>query len=421
VRSVVTVFDGGANRDLPADRRLRVCLVTRDEPGVTGTSRYAECLVRELLAHGVDVVTLQTRPVGNVGRLFSRARRLGPDLTTFFASYPLRVTWPAADVYHLTVQTYAALLVTCPPPGPSVVTVHDIIPWLVRHDRRITAYRHPIHALADRLAMRGLMRATRLVAVSAWTGRSLVDTLGIPANRVAVVPLGVNTRRFRPLEVPSEFRRRCSLDAAVPHLLYVGSDDPRKNLDGLLRAFARVRREQPSAVLLLVGASHQPGERRRLRNLVSELGLDGAVRWLDQVAECELPLLYNAADVLVQPSHLEGFGLPVLEALACGTRVVCSDRAALPELAAEQAVLCSPTPESLASAIGRSLADRASPAERERRSQWALRFTWERMSLGVLSAYRYNRAAAESRSAAAAVASATARLATADTLERQHE
>jgi glycosyltransferase involved in cell wall biosynthesis len=383
--------------------RLRVCLATRHEPGTTGTSRYVDRLGADLQRLGAEApagrgesvlpVYVTTRPGGRVARALAVGRRAGMDLNTFLAQYPLAVRWPEADVYHLTVQTYAGLLFTAPPPGPVVVTVHDIIPYLTRHDRRLRAYGHPLHRAFDWLAMQGLRRAQRrglLLADSAWTKRSLVQALGLDAGRIAVVPLGVDRERFHPAAVPDDVRRRYGLSEAEDYVLYVGSEDPRKNLTLLLRALARVCPAAPRVRLLKVGAAHHLDERQRLRRLAADLGIGHAVRFLDHVAEDDLPRLYNAATVCVLPSWYEGFGLPVLEAMACGTPVVCAAAAALPELAGGAACLVPPDdPEAFARELLDLLLDPTRRADlAERGLARAATFTWRRSAEATLDRYR---------------------------------
>jgi glycosyltransferase involved in cell wall biosynthesis len=318
-------------------------------------------------------------------------RCAGLDVNAFLAHYPLRLPWPKADVYHLTAHTFAGALLFGPPPGPVVVTVHDVVPYLVRHDRKLRAYRHPLHRLFDRLALRGLQRADALLADSHWTQRTLVDVLGIAAHRITVVPLGVEHERYRPLDVPARFRKRYRLPEGPRYVLYVGSEDPRKNLAALWRAFALVCGRRRDVRLIKVGAPHHPGERRRLQALAHALGIGEALRWIDSVPEADLPLFYNAAGVVVLPSLYEGFGLPVLEALACGARVVCSNTTALPEVAGSDAMLCAPVPGDLARAIECCLAgEHAGPAQqdREERQRWARRFTWTQTAAAVDDVYR---------------------------------
>jgi glycosyltransferase involved in cell wall biosynthesis len=366
--------------------------VARDEPGTTGTSRYADHLGRDLRRLGAAPGYATTRPAGAVGRALAHGRRVGLDPGTFLAQYPLAMRWPEADVYHLTVQTYAGLLLTSPPPGPVVVTVHDIIPYLTRHDRRLRAYGHPVHRAFDWLAMRGLRRAQQrglLVADSAWTKATLTTALGLDARGIAVVPLGVDSLRYRHGPVPASVRQRYRLADGAPYVLYVGSDDPRKGVAGLLRAFARVTRAVPGATLLKVGAVSHRDERRAHQRAAGALAIAHAVRFLDHVPEADLPWLYNASAVAVLPSSYEGFGLPVLEAMACGTPVVCAAAAALPEVAGDAAVLVPPGDAvALGEALVRVLTDPALRADLVQRGlARAAAYTWQGTAAATLGRY----------------------------------
>jgi glycosyltransferase involved in cell wall biosynthesis len=271
--------------------------------------------------------------------------------------------------------------------------VHDIIPYLTRHDRRLRAYGHGVHRVFDWLAMRGLRRAQSLgplLADSVWTKRTLVDTLGLRPEGIAVVPLGVDQEAFRPVPVPPEVRLRYGLSEGAPYVLYVGSEDPRKNLDVLLRAFALVSPRRPQARLLKVGPAQHQGQRRRLENLAGELGIGPAVRFLDHVSESDLPRLYNAAAVCVLPSAYEGFGLPVLEAMACGTPVVCAAAGALPELVGGAAPLFpAHSAQALAGVLLELLRDPARRAALARRGLGrAASFTWQQTAAATAGHYR---------------------------------
>jgi glycosyltransferase involved in cell wall biosynthesis len=269
-----------------------------------------------------------------------------------------------------------------------VITVHDIIPYLTRANHRLTAYRHPIHRWFDVLAMRGLDRADAIIADSRWTKATLVGELGISASKITTVPLGVDRARFRAIEVPTDFRERHGLPAGHEYVLYVGSEDPRKNLDTLLAAFAAVHRERPAARLLKVGGPQLPAWRHRLRRLAGEFGIAHAVRFFDHVPDEDLPLFYNAAAVCAMPSLYEGFGLPVVEAVACGTPVVCSDRASLAELAGDGVTLTPPTVDGFVAALNAVLASAGRPLGRaEVGSAAPVLVSWEESARQVLSVY----------------------------------
>lgn len=371
-------------------RAISIGLVARAEAAITGTSRYADGLRDGLAARGITtrIAPIDTRFLPRP--LTSAAGLAGFDLERFFTHFPLRMKTPPVDAYHLTTQNLASVLVTQRLRHPSLVTVHDIIPWLVRHDRALCVYTHRLHRLFDWVAMQGLRRATGLLAVSEWTKRTIVRELGIPASRIQVCYNGLDRKLFRPLTPSDQFRERYGLSASERYLLYVGSEDPRKNIGGLLRAFAAVRAQRPDLILLKVGAPQIPERRQQLLALAASLGLADAVRWIDRVPDTDLPQFYAASELLLMPSFYEGFGYPVLESMACGTPVVCADAASLPELAGGAAMLVDPyRPQSWLTPILTLLED---SQQRERARQIGLEraslFTWERASEIAARAYQ---------------------------------
>jgi glycosyltransferase involved in cell wall biosynthesis len=213
--------------------------------------------------------------------------------------------------------------------SPAVITVHDL-----------AIYRHPDwfpprQPFAVRLVVpRSLRRADAIIAVSRSTARDLEQLFGIGPERVSVVHHGV-APTFRPLppEPRAEARRRFGLPERF--ILFVGTLEPRKNLDTLLDAWAQVPR-RPDLVLAGGWGWRHEGLRERLGRM------GGQVRLLGAVVPEELPALYNLALCLAHPAWYEGFGLTPLEAMACGTPVVCSDAASLPEVVGEAALLVPP-------------------------------------------------------------------------------
>jgi glycosyltransferase involved in cell wall biosynthesis len=367
---------------------LKIGLVVKPERSMTGLRRYAESLYESLRAQGVDVKLLCPRtPVpGAAGWM---GKRLELDPAAFFGTYPLSVRLNGATVCHLASQTLATLLLLRRLP-PTVVTVHDIIPYLVRADKRLNTYRHGLERLMYRLALWGLRRADALIAISEYTKRTVVDALGYSAERIHMVYCAVDSKVFRPMPVPLAFRQRYGLEEGGAYVLYVGTEDPRKNLEALIRALALVRQQVPSARLVKAGAAQFGSERVRLLQLVEKLGLEGSVRFLDEVPEEDLPLLYNAAHVFVLPSLYEGFGMPALEAMSCGTPVIASKRASLPEVVGEGGVLVEPSDtEALAERLGELLVDRElhnAAAEAARRQ--AARFSPARQAAMTLQVYK---------------------------------
>jgi glycosyltransferase involved in cell wall biosynthesis len=368
---------------------VRVALVSRREPGVTGTSRYAASLSEGMATLGVSAVPMQTGLAPGVARLSSVLRPLVGDVSRFLATYPVRLERGDVDLYHLTAQNLATLLVLQPFDAPVVVTVHDIIPYLLRRNRQLSAYAHLPHRWFDALAVEGLKRADALLAVSGWTKRTLIDELGIPAARIHVVHSGVDATRFQPLDVPAGFYQRYRLAEGPRYVLYVGSEDPRKNLDMLFAAFGRLRHTEPDVRLLKVGAPQMAAERSRLLRVAAARGIEPAIDWIEHVPDDDLPYFYNLATVCVLPSLYEGFGFPALEAMACGTPLVCADAAALPEVGGGACVLCPPTAMGLYRALRGVVND-------QQRMRWlseagqqrAAQFTWQATAEAVSEVYR---------------------------------
>jgi|SRR5712692_2259454 glycosyltransferase involved in cell wall biosynthesis len=375
-----------------AGPKLRVVVASRRELTVTGTSRYVSSLLPELTRLGVDVHLMHpAMPLPLPGGW--PLRQAGIDISRFFAHYPLHMMRQDIDLYHLASQNLATLLMTQRFDRPVVVTVHDIIPYLTdksgdrNNSRHSSPYRHSLHRWFDHLAMKGLGRADILLADSEWTRRTLIESLGLSEQRIHVAPLGIDLIRFRPGPPSPAFRATYGLPAGNRYILYVGSEDPRKNLEHLICAVAIVRRSFRDVQLLKVGPAHHDAEHRWLEVLVQLLGVADAVRWFDHVPEADLPGFYQAASVFVMPSAYEGFGLPVLEALACGTRVVCSDASALPEVAGADTIVCTPTPAELACGIQTCLKESNDRGEAARVA-WARSFTWASTATKTTAAYK---------------------------------
>jgi glycosyltransferase involved in cell wall biosynthesis len=228
-------------------------------------------------------------------------------------------------------------------------------------------------------------RATRVIAVSQSTSHDLVQYLRVPADRIDVVPNGVGTPPdVEPLPEP-ELRERLGAGAR-PIVLCTSAKRPHKNLIRLLEALASIPAERrPLTVLTGYPTQHED----ELRERAAKLGVADDVRILGWVPQAELEALYRAATGLVFPSLYEGFGLPVLEAMARGLPVASSNRSSLPEVAGDAALLFDPEDTSaMAAAIERLLSD---PEERERLAQagraQAARFTWRACAEATVASY----------------------------------
>ncbi|GAC1383635.1 MAG: hypothetical protein NVSMB42_00530 [Herpetosiphon sp.] len=366
-----------------------IVLIAKPGGEHTGVGRYTQMLYMYMQEAGVDVVRVAPTLPSLPARIYRWLKWGGVDLRAFLLNYPVWASYPAAPVFHLTSQNLASLLLFRRPPGRVIVTVHDIIPFILRHDAIIKPYRTVMDRWFDRLAMVGLRRADVLVADSIYTKQSLVTELGISPSKIKMVYLGIDHKQFCPAAVEPDFRERYSLAADRRYLIYVGSEDPRKNLVTLLQAFAKLRAELPDVELLKVGRAHFEHEREQLKTVARQLGVLEAVHFLDDVPESDLRFLYNVADVCVMPSLYEGFGFPVLEAMACGTAVVCAAATSLIEIGATASIQVPPHDvQELVTALLTVLGDSASRVELQQRGRaHAARFTWDRTTTETVQAY----------------------------------
>ena len=261
-----------------------------------------------------------------------------------------------------------------------VVTIHDLI-------YRVYPEAHSgVLTQGMRVLVRGAaMRSRRVMADSASTRDDLVRYLKVPESKIDVVALGVgNVARTEPMD-EAALRSSLSLgDRAL--ILSVSAKRPHKNLLRLIEALATVEvAERPVVVLPGYATWHE----KDLRERAATLGVADDVRFLDWVPAAELEGLYAAASGFVFPSLYEGFGLPVLEAMARGVPVACSDRSSLPEVVGDAAVMFNPERvDEIAAAMRRlagdeALRDRLRAAGRVQ----AARFTWERTARAVLASY----------------------------------
>ncbi len=261
-----------------------------------------------------------------------------------------------------------------------VTTVHDLI--YARFPEAHGGLRAQGMRLLVPLAVR---RSERVIAISRSTHDDLVSMLRVPEQKIDVVPQGLGlTQRAQPIP-PAAMRSRLGLGERRV-LLSLSAKRPHKNLLALIGALARIPEER-RPVLLLPG--YPTWHEAELRERARSLGVEPDVRFLDWVSNAELEGLWSTADAFVYPSLYEGFGLPVLEAMARGVPVGCSEASSLPEVAGDAALMFDPHDErAIAAAIERLLGD-AAEAERLRRAgpARAAQFTWRRTAELTLASY----------------------------------
>ena len=269
---------------------------------------------------------------------------------------------------------------------PTVLTIHDL-GFMRFPERYKPAKRRYLQAMTSLSAR----RAAHIITPAESGRQEVIELLKVRPDRVTAVPEGV-ALQFRRLPETEVTTWRETHDVPERFVLYVGTLEPRKNLPLLIRAFARWRREEPQEAegvkLVLGGAKGWLYE--EIFRLVEELDLTAVTRFQGYISENELPLWYNSAGCFVYPSVYEGFGLPPLEAMACGCPVVTSNTSSLPEVVGEAGWQVGPTDETaLTEAISRLLTDRT---ERDRRRTAGLaqaaRFSWQAAARHTLEIYK---------------------------------
>ena len=314
----------------------------------------------------------QRKVAANADRLFNR-----------FVAYPrfARLLADRFDAFHVADHSYAALVAALPA-GRAGVTVFDLDAFGCLLDPHANPRPHWFRALTRRV-LAGVRQAGVVFVASRTVGEQLRRTGLIDPARLRYAPVGV-APEFTPhggAEVPpwlSALRGR-------PWVAHVGSGVPRKRIDVLLEVFARLRLQHPDLHLVKVGGEFTAAHRA----LIARHGLSGAITHVHGLSRGELAAVYRAAPAVLQPSAAEGFGLPVVEALACGAAVVASDIPVLREVGGD-AVAFAPVGDldAWAAAVHGVLTRPRPPAERAAALAWAGQFTWTRHADTVADAYR---------------------------------
>lgn len=354
-----------------------------------GVSRYIEHLIQELPSASPDRFVVyggwQSRTprqqfTHRSGIRFSSSwvPTGRPEMRIFWeqVAAPIVLDRDQIDVVHAPVNVAPALA-----HRPVVVTVHDLA--FLRFPEQYPRFKQRYLSLMTRHSVR---HAARVIAVSNSTRNDLVHYYGVSSERVSVVPNGVDPT-LRPIDGNeiAEFRRARSLPEQF--ILFLGTLQPRKNLIALLRAWSKL---DPSERLPLVVVGSQGWMYEPIYGEARALGVAGEVVFKGFAEPSELAGWYSAATIFVYPSLYEGFGLPVLEAMRCGTPVIASNVSSLPEVAGDAALLVDPTDVgALSDAIERLTLDSELRADLARRGlEWSGRFSWARTARETANVYR---------------------------------
>lgn len=270
--------------------------------------------------------------------------------------------------------------------GPPVAVTHyDLIPYLYPEKYLPTAAMRRVYDAR----IETLQRANRFLAISGYSGNELVETLGVDPSLISNISAGVDSQ-FRKLDISGRDKDRLfgRLGLTDGFIMYTGGGDSRKNIANLIRAYARLPAELISRHQLAVISKMSADEASELHDLVADAGLDQRVRFFDYLPDDDLVRLFNLCAVFVLPSFHEGFGLPLLEAMACGVPALGSNRTSIPEVLGREHAMFDPSNvDEIAARISAVLTDEAfSNRLREEGLVQAEKFSWARSAELTLDA-----------------------------------
>jgi alpha-1,3-rhamnosyl/mannosyltransferase len=293
------------------------------------------------------------------------------------AEIPLRARALGLDLLHSPyfIKPYVGL------PCPSVVTIYDLLGW--RFPQTLSPRGRLLYRLTMGMAVRG---ANALITISQSARDDLAARYRLPKERIVVTPLAAS-RRFAPQPPEAVDKARARYGLPESYVLYLGSNKPHKNLERLVLAWERAGERASGAQLILAG--HEDVKHPQARRLVAERGMTERVRFLPNVADDDLAALYSGAAVFAFVSYYEGFGLPPLEAMACGAPVLCANTSSLPEVVGDAALTVDPyNMIEIAEGLTRLLSQPALRRDmRERGLRRAHAFSWRRTALETLRVY----------------------------------
>lgn len=283
-----------------------------------------------------------------------------------------------ATVYHS-----AYYLMPYRPGVPTLLTLYDLIPE--QFPQLVSPQARLLTRLATRLALHA---GNHFLAISAATRQEFLAHYTLDPATITAVPLAADAQ-FKPQPETAVTTLRQKLNLPEDYVLYLGINKPHKNLERLVNAWSMVVNERPQAAPLVIAGAWD-NRYAGVKTAVAQLNLSEKIHFLGPVPDADLPALYSGAQLFVFPSLVEGFGLPVLEAMACGTAVACANTSSLPEVGGEAAAYFDPTnSQHIASVLLELLQDSSKRAALAQQGLvQAGKFSWEETAVATLSHYR---------------------------------
>jgi len=332
----------------------------------SGRSMHEEEIQKRL--RGVELNRIEYIP-SEVNLFTKMAKRF------FWLPYQIRKKIDKDNITHLASEDFAYLL-NFIKFKKIIITCHDLVPLIYR---RYSPFLW--------LNIRGLKKADRIITVSNFSKNDIIKRLKYPADKIDVIHNAVDHSRYYK-QRGKEILKRYNIATDDKVILYVGSEQKRQNLPFLIESFYQLKKKLPKVKLLKVGSSQSKG-RGELAKLIKNLGLEKEVIFTGFVDEKELPKIYNAADLFVYPCLYAGFGIPPLEAMACGTPIITSNLTSLPEVVGDAGIMIDPyNKEQMVEAMFRILTNTELKENLIRKGlEKAKIFSWEKAAEQTLTVY----------------------------------
>ena len=263
-------------------------------------------------------------------RTINAGKNISDNIDRYLYSNLIKREIKKDNVKHITSQQFAYLLKSLEL-DKTIITCYDLIPWAYENNRS-SFWKNNIE---------GLSKADKIITISEFSKSEIIKYAGYSPDKIEIVYPAVDHDIYRKAR-DKNILKRLNISESCKIILYVGSEEPRQNVDLLIKAFSELKKQLPEIKLIKIGNPHLYGAREKILELIKKLNLQKDIIFRDYVPEEELPKWYNAADLMVYPCSYAGFGMPPLEAMSCGTPVITSKSTSLPEVVGDAGIIVDP-------------------------------------------------------------------------------